>query len=127
MVYDASKCGLNKLVWAPNFFMSSPDSLYNNLDSGTYMGDLDLGECFLNFPLDISIRPYAGVDLTPYFGENSHLIWERWGRCLMGFTPLPYNAAQSMGWTEAIIWGIPWIYLCLSIGIILNVPYRMST
>jgi hypothetical protein len=107
MVYDASKCKLNEAVWAPNFFMPSPDSLYNTLDSGTFMGDIDLGEFFLNFPLDISIRPYAGVDLTPYFGSKAKLMWERWGRCLMGFTPSPYNTAQSMGWAEEIIRGNP--------------------
>jgi hypothetical protein len=57
--------------------------------------------------LDIAIRPYAGVDLTPYFGENAKLMWERWGRCLMGFTPSPYNTTQSMGWAEEIIRGNP--------------------
>jgi hypothetical protein len=25
----------------------------------------------------------------------------------MGFTPLPYNMVQSMGWAEEIIWGNP--------------------
>jgi hypothetical protein len=105
MVYDASKCKLNEAVWAPNFFMLSPDSLFNSLDSGAYMADIDLGEFFLNFPLDIVIWPYAGVDLTPYFGKNAKLMWDRWGRCLMGFTPLLYNTVQSMGWAEEIIWG----------------------
>jgi hypothetical protein len=70
MVYDASKCGLNDAVWAPNFFIPSPNSLFNVLDQSTWMADIDLGEFFLNFPLDKDIRPYAGVDLTPYFGKK---------------------------------------------------------
>jgi hypothetical protein len=55
MVYDATKCGLNESCWAPNFFMSSPSSLYNALDADTWMGDIDLGEFFLNFPPDPAI------------------------------------------------------------------------
>jgi hypothetical protein len=38
------------------------------------MGDIDLGEFFLNFPLGVSIRPYVGVNLMPYFGANSKLM-----------------------------------------------------
>jgi hypothetical protein len=30
------------------------------------MGDVDLGEMFLNFFLDERVRRYAGVDLTKY-------------------------------------------------------------
>jgi hypothetical protein len=108
LVYDASKCGLNDAVWAPNYFNASPDSLFNRLEPGTFMGDIDIGEFFLNFPLDQRIRKYAGVDLTPYFGqEKTGLIWERWGRCLMGFKPSPYNTAMSFGWAEEIIRGNP--------------------
>jgi hypothetical protein len=65
LVYDATKCQLNNAVWAPNVFIPSPDSLYNALDAKTWMPDIDLGEFFLNFPLDPAIRPYAGVDLSP--------------------------------------------------------------
>jgi hypothetical protein len=96
MVYDASKCRLNEAVWAPNFFMSSPESLYNSLESSTWMGDIDLGEFFLNFPLDLAIRPYAGVDLTPYFGEggrqqaNVGVV----GALSDGFYPLPVQHSQ---------------------------------
>ncbi len=31
------------------------------------MGDLDVGEQFLNFCLDPALRPYCGVDLKGYF------------------------------------------------------------
>jgi hypothetical protein len=69
MVYDATKCGLNKVVWAPNVFMSSPNLLYNALDADTWMGDIDVGEFFLNFFLNQEICPYAGVDLSPYLAR----------------------------------------------------------
>jgi hypothetical protein len=72
------------------------------------MGDIDLGKFFLNFPLDVSICPHAGVDLTPYCGADSRVMWERWGQCLMGFMSLPYNMmVQSMGWADEIIRGNP--------------------
>jgi hypothetical protein len=70
LVYDVTECQLNDAVWAPNYFFPSPDSLYNALDAKTWMPDIDLGEFFLNFPLDPAIRPYAGVDLSPYFGDR---------------------------------------------------------
>jgi hypothetical protein len=107
MVYDASKCGLNDLVWAPNFFIPSVDSMVDLLDADSWMGDIDLGEMFLNFPLDPKVRPLVGVDLTPYFGDDDKPLWERWCRCLMGFKPSPYNACCSFLWGEEIIRGNP--------------------
>jgi hypothetical protein len=106
MVYDATKCGLNELVWAPNFFIPSEESMVDSLDS-TWMADIDLGEMFLNFPLDPKGRSLVGVDLTPYFGNDDIPQWERWCWCLMGFKPSPYNACRSFMWAEEIIWGNP--------------------
>jgi hypothetical protein len=57
MVYDASKCGLNDLVWAPNFFISSVDTMVDLLDGNSWMRDIDLGEMFMDFPLDSKVRP----------------------------------------------------------------------
>jgi hypothetical protein len=57
MVYDATKCGLNELVWAPNFFIPSVESMVDLLDSKSWMADIDLGGMFLNFPLDPKVRP----------------------------------------------------------------------
>jgi hypothetical protein len=56
MVYDATKCGLNELVWAPNFFIPSVELMVDLLDSKSWMADIDLGEMFLNFPLDPKVR-----------------------------------------------------------------------
>jgi hypothetical protein len=76
------------------------------------MSDIDLGEMFLNFPLDAKLRPYAGIDLSafPVQGrqdtqERPGVCWERWERCLMGFKPSPYNATRAFGWCEEFIRG----------------------
>jgi hypothetical protein len=52
MFYDASKCSLNDLVLAPNFFIPSVDTIVDLLDVNSWMGDINLGEMFLNFPLN---------------------------------------------------------------------------
>jgi hypothetical protein len=103
MVYNATKCGLNNVVWAPNFFIPSVDSMLGVLDVHSWMGDIDLGKMFLNFSLDLKVRPFVGVDLTPYFGAASKTVWESWGSCLMGLNPSPYNACQTFMWGEEII------------------------
>jgi hypothetical protein len=64
IVYDASKCGLNDALWCPSFFLPTIDSILRNADSGTWFGDIDLGEMFLNFMLDEQILPWVGVDVT---------------------------------------------------------------
>jgi hypothetical protein len=35
------------------------------------MGVLDIGELFLNFCLHPKLQPYCGVDIKPYFQEES--------------------------------------------------------
>ena len=99
LVYDATKSGLNEAVWAPWFSLQTCESHLRSVDPGTYMGDADLGEMFLNFPLDRFIRMYAGVDLTEIFpdeGKPGETFWERWERMLMGFRPSPYCTTREM-------------------------------
>ena len=99
LVYDATKSGLNEACWAPWFSLQTCESHLRSVDPGTYMGDADLGEMFLNFPLDKHIRKYAGVDLTEIFpgeGESEEEFWERWERMLMGFRPSPYCTTREM-------------------------------
>lgn len=119
MVYDGTASGLNNALWAPNFSLPTMDLAARATDEGTWMCDLDLGEMFLNFMIDPKIRPYCGVDLTPYFrdapsdqpGPTRELkdgvpaLWERWERCLMGLRPSPYNAIQAFLWAKEVIKG----------------------
>jgi len=90
-----------------------------NADADTWMGDLDLGEMFLNFWLDEQLRPYAGVDVTSLgrreLDENGdevfvhrgliRRIWERWERTCMGLKSSPYVCTQTFGWCEDTIRG----------------------
>jgi hypothetical protein len=74
--------------------------------------DADLGEMFLNFPMDPAIRPHAGVELT---GLRNHLknrpgkgrIIERWERLFMGMRPLPYISVCYFYWAEEFARGDP--------------------
>jgi hypothetical protein len=66
VVYDATKSGFNESVWAPTFFMPSMDSHVWLMDADSWMLDKDAGEFFLNFVLHEDLRPYAGIDFTPF-------------------------------------------------------------
>lgn len=72
IVYDATACGLNNALWAPSFFLPTIDSILRNADSGTWFGDIDLGEMFLNYFLDEEMRAWAGVDVREIGGAQ----WE---------------------------------------------------
>lgn len=108
-VYDATKSGLNAAVWSPSFFMPTADSLFRMMDFDTWLGDIDLGEMFLNFWLDPRIRPYAGVDISGFCTEEEKhgqkVVWERWVRLLMGFRPSPYTTIRQLLWGEEIVRG----------------------
>jgi hypothetical protein len=40
------------------------------LDASSWMSDLDMGEQFLNFPLDPVLQPYCGINIRPVFGST---------------------------------------------------------
>ena len=91
MVYDGSVSGLNDSIWMPRFVLPSLNMHLRSVENGTYMGDIDVGEMFLNFMLHDSICPLCGVDLTWYFSrEGNSKLWEVWGRAAMGLTSSPY-------------------------------------
>ena len=90
MVYDATKCGLNEVIWSPNFFLPTVATVVRSATP-------DLGEMFLNYFLDEDLRSSAGVDVTNIADllevevpEGKRLIM-RWERNLMGLKSSPYN------------------------------------
>ena len=108
MVYDGTSSGFNHWVWAPSFGLPTVESMLRAVEGRTWLGDIDIGEMFLNFPLTMIAQMYSGVDLTPYFPDelNSHArLWERWTRCLMGAKPSPYQAIRAMLWAEDVVRG----------------------
>jgi len=108
MVYDGMKSRLNGTLWVPWFSLSTVEQHLRATVPGSYMGDVDIGEMFLNFMLHESVWPYCGVDLTSVFPgkvDDGQVLWERWERCGMGFTTSPYQAVQGVMWAEEFILG----------------------
>jgi len=66
MVQNGSSCGLNNSIWASNFWLPNASSMTRILGFNYKAVDLDLGEMFLNFPLERKLISYSGMDLTPY-------------------------------------------------------------
>jgi hypothetical protein len=99
LVYNRRSCGLNKVTWAPNFWLSTTRSALRVLNYNYYSVDLDLGEVFLSFPLHQDPQKFSGVDVTPYKSElglnTSGSCWLHWSQtwmAWMGSRPSPYNA-----------------------------------
>jgi hypothetical protein len=121
MVYDGSVGGLNDAMWVPRFVLSTLNAHLRAMEKGTFMGDLDVGECFLNFMLHPTLRPYAGVDFTLFFplaeegveldpdgkpsAHQTATVWETWLRAAMGLKSSPYQAVQGLGFAEEVVRG----------------------
>jgi hypothetical protein len=56
IVYNGTRCGLDEVLWAPNFWLPCPAAPAKFLSYGYYMVDIDLGEMFSNFPLQKLLR-----------------------------------------------------------------------
>ncbi|KAG7340358.1 hypothetical protein IV203_023901 [Nitzschia inconspicua] len=109
MVYDGTASGLNDSMWLPRFRMSTIETHLRFVEPETFMADVDVGECFLNFVLHKSICSLAGVDLSLYFpfAGKPAVLWECWSRALMGAKSLPYQACQGMCLADELIRGDP--------------------
>ena len=110
MVYNGTSYGLNDCVWAPNFWLPTPQTAARQLDCGYYMINLDLREFFLNFLLHQRIQPHTGVDLSVIKREVSLIgqpvySGEQWTRLLMEFCSSPYMAGQFYYLAEEVILG----------------------
>jgi len=109
IVYDGTEGGLSVALWAPSFYLPNGNSALRNMDFDTFCVDLDLGEMFLNFPMHEKLRPFSGVDLTP-FRKDLHIpsvssALESWGRLFMGMKPSPYLSVRFYYLAEEIVRG----------------------
>jgi hypothetical protein len=52
MVYNGTSSGLNDALWAP-FYLPSAESASSLINYSSFCVYLDLGEMFLNFPIDM--------------------------------------------------------------------------
>jgi len=82
MVYDGTRSGLNEAMWAPWFSLPTIEAHLRFVDVNTFLGDINIGDMFLNFILHEDVRVVAGIDLTPFFpaelegNHHRHVIWE---------------------------------------------------
>jgi hypothetical protein len=99
LVYDGTKSGLNKSVYAPWFTLLTIDSMLRWVIAGAWLADNDYGKMFLNFPLHPDLRKYCGVDLSQLFpklikdGKGS--VIAQWMRSAMGLRRSPYGSVQG--------------------------------
>ena len=98
MVQNGSSCGLNESVWSSNFWLPMASSMTRVLGYNYKSVDIDLGEMFLNFPLDPQLIPYSVMDITPFREKilesypnlpDKKQVYVANTRCWMGFRPSP--------------------------------------
>jgi hypothetical protein len=104
LVYDLTASGLNDALWVPNFWMPAVHNVLDCATHSSWFGDVDAGEMFFNFPLDLSIRPYCGVDLS-WIDEGEKVTWESWHRMTMGMKPSPWVTCRLIGWMLEFVVG----------------------
>lgn len=108
LVYDASRSGLNKVLWAPSFPLPTVDTLTDMVEPTSWMADLDMGEQFLNFPLDVQLQPACGIDVWPYLAlTQKNTMWLRWERCMMGLSSSPYVVVKMTHLADEVAFGDP--------------------
>ena len=111
MVYEGTRSGLNDAIWVPRFPLPTVNTMLRAVDENTFMGDMDIGEMFLNFVLHESMQALCGVDLTEFFGEEDKktgkrvLLWDKWVRAAMGLKSSPYQAVQAILVAKEVILG----------------------
>ena len=70
----------------------------------SWFGDMNAGEMFFNFPLDIKMRKYCGVDIS-WMAEDGAQLWECWHRMDMGMRPSPWVTIRLLMWMMEIVVG----------------------
>ena len=66
MVLNGASCGINESLFSSNFWLPMSNTMTRLLSFGYRAVDVDLGEMFLNFPLDHVLQGYSGIDLSMF-------------------------------------------------------------
>eukprot|EP00980_Cylindrotheca_fusiformis_P021722 scaffold8546_cov73-Cylindrotheca_fusiformis.AAC.5 len=113
LVFNGTSFGLNGALWAPSFWLPTPDTALRKLQPTSLMVDFDLGEFFLNFFLPYSVRAYAGINLRSIHNELRRDLslngsgCHTWQRLLFGLGPSPYNSIRFYYHAEEFVLGDP--------------------
>lgn len=81
------------------FRLLTIDMLVQGVNEASWMWGIDIGEMFLNFCLHPELWPFAGVDLHPYFQDETRpdlTLWEHWVRCMMGLKSSLYVCIKAL-------------------------------
>ena len=76
-VFNGTTCGLNLVIWAPNFWLPTSNSMIESLHYNFQVVDLDFGEMFTNFPLHSSLQCVSGIDLSQFRAQQDEHYPER--------------------------------------------------
>jgi hypothetical protein len=79
-IFGSERCALCSLELSPNSKLLGQDRQTRNV----LMGGADTGNMLLNFFMDKSIFPFAGVDLTTFLGEDDDCL-SLWYHCRIPF------------------------------------------
>ena len=102
IVYDMTKCGINACLWSPRFYLPNPDAVFDSIDYDSWMGDIDQGEMFLNYPVDPELLPFIGVDVTEIIKDTpwdtgNKRTWFRWNRWAICLRQSPFATTRMFG------------------------------
>ena len=100
MVYNGTSCGLNSVLFVPNFWLPTARTAVRTLGPNSFSVDMDLGDCFLNFPLPIMLQILSGSDVTQFKDGllksskscKKKKLWMIWKRKWMGLKSSPLTA-----------------------------------
>ena len=110
LVLNGSSCGLNNAVWASNFWLPTASTMIRQLGFNYKFVDIDLGEMFLNFPLDPKLVNYSGMDVTHFKEEiQKEIPWLKFDSS--SSRSIVVNTRNWMGFRPSPEWSCRFYYL----------------
>ena len=110
LVLNGSSCGLNNAVWASNFWLPTAKTMIRQMGFNYKFVDIDLGEMFLNFPLDPKLVNYSGMDVTHFKSEiEKEIPWLKFDSSVS--RSVVVNTRNWMGFRPSPEWSCRFYYL----------------